>query len=382
MKISFDAQLLLEQQKTGIGWMADRLLHQLRPMAPDFELQLNYFQLKNYRNGTAEAIKPYLEEGFVERRGLASYSLYKMLWNQLPIPYSSFFGRDSDLSLFFNYYIPPGVKGKKVTVFHDMGYKVFPETVRARTRMMLNANMENACKRADHILTVSEFTKQETEKFLGVKPEKMTVLHLGVDHEVYHPGYSQEEIARVREKYGIPERYLLYLGTLEPRKNIARMIRAYARARDGIADFPKLVLAGRKGWMYDEIFAQVTELHLEDQVIFTGYVDINEPPVLMCGAVAFLFPSLYEGFGIPPLEAMACRTPVLTAQAASLPEVVGDAGILVDPYSEEEMSEGIRILCQNETVRDQYAQSGWERAQGFTWEKGARTLLDVIQFLA
>ncbi|MEF2639472.1 MAG: glycosyltransferase family 1 protein [Lachnospiraceae bacterium] len=378
MKVSFDAQLLLEAQKTGIGWMADRLLREMRRIDPKMDLQLNYFQLRDYKNGTPEAMKEYLDLGFREKRAFCSYSLYKMLWNWIPYPYSSFFGKDSDISFFFNYYIPPGVKGKPVTVFHDMGYKAFPETVRKRTMMMLNANMEKACRRAEKIITVSQFTKDETNKYLGVDPDRMVVMHLGVNHEVFRPGCPKERIDAVRAKYHLPEEYLLYLGTLEPRKNIVRMINAYAKAQAEEPSVPVLVLAGRKGWMYDEIFARVKELKLEEKIIFTGYIDADEPPVLLNGALAFLFPSLYEGFGIPPLEAMACGTPVLTANAASLPEVVGTAGILADPYSEDEIADGILKLCRDRALREKLSKDGIERAAGFTWEKGAEILLDVF----
>ena len=162
MKVSFDAQLLLEAQKTGIGWMADRLLREMRRIDPKMDLQLNYFQLRDYKNGTPEALKEYLALGFRQKRAFCSYRLSNMLWTWLPYPYSPFFGKAPAFSFFFNYYIPPGVKGKPVTVFHDMGYKAFPETVRKRTMMMLNANMEKACRRAEKIITVSQFTKDET----------------------------------------------------------------------------------------------------------------------------------------------------------------------------------------------------------------------------
>lgn len=157
------------------------------------------------------------------------------------------------------------------------------------------------------------------------------------------------------------------------------MIKAYAKAQAEDPSVPVLVLAGRKGWMYDEIFARVKELKLEEKIIFTGYIDADEPPVLLNGALAFLFPSLYEGFGIPPLEAMAWQERrCLRANAASLPEVVGTAGILADPYSEDEIADGILKLCRDRALREKLSKDGIERAAGFTWEKGAEILLDVF----
>jgi glycosyltransferase involved in cell wall biosynthesis len=246
---------------------------------------------------------------------------------------------------------------------------------------MLDIALEKSCKRADKIVTVSEFSKKEIIKYLGVDDNKIVVMPNGVDFSIYHTNYTCDQVNEVKGKYQIKGEYLLYLGTLEPRKNITRMLQAYALMKKSTLTVPKLVLAGRKGWMYDSIFETVKELHLEEDVIFTGYIEADDAPILMKGAEAFLFPSIYEGFGMPPLEAMACGTPVLVSDTTSLPEVVGDAGILVDPMSVQSICEGMKLLFEKADLRKTLSRRGIERAQLYSWERSAEIVNDVIKEL-
>ena len=218
--------------------------------------------------------------------------------------------------------MPPGVRGKSVTVIHNMAYMAYPETVNKKTRNWLRLTMKGSCRRADAVVTVSEFSKREIIRYLGVSPEKITVVYNGVDLGFYRSDYGEDQVEQAKKRYHIAGEYFLYLGTLEPRKNVERIIEAYALLKEeGDVQLPFLVIAGGKGWLYETIFERVKELDLENQIIFTGYVAEPDVPLLMNGAKAFLFPSLYEGFGIPPIEAMACGTAVITSNAASLPEV-------------------------------------------------------------
>ncbi|MDD3036230.1 MAG: glycosyltransferase family 1 protein, partial [Candidatus Saccharimonadaceae bacterium] len=308
-------------------------------------------------------------------------AIYRMIWSFLPIPYSLFFPKDVDVTMFFNYVIPPGVKGRKVTIVYDMAYKAYPETVRKRTKDMLDIALKKSCKRADKIITISEFSKREIIKYLGIKEDKIVVMPCGVNYSLYHNAYTEEEVSVVTAKYDIKNKYLLYLGTLEPRKNINRLIQAYALIKNTVPDLPKLVLAGRKGWMYDNIFEIVKELKLEKDIIFTGYVDEKHTPILMKGAEIFLFPSLYEGFGMPPLEAMACGTPVLVSNVASLPEVVGDAGVLVDPLSTQSIRDGLELLLKNNELRIELSRKGLERVKTFSWDRSVEIVAHVFEEL-
>jgi glycosyltransferase involved in cell wall biosynthesis len=186
----------------------------------------------------------------------------------------------------------------------------------------------------------------------------------------------------VRERYGLPAQYLLFVGTLEPRKNLTTLLHAYALLRaEGLGDGLKLVIAGRAGWLYADIFATVKTLALEGEVIFSGFVADEDLPDLYRGARLFVFPSLYEGFGLPILEAMASGIPVITSTTASMPEVAGDAAILVDPHDPKAVAEGMARVLAGDQVRQTLIQRGLRRAQQFAWDSVARTTLDVYMAL-
>jgi len=200
----------------------------------------------------------------------------------------------------------------------------------------------------------------------------------GVDLQKFHPCTEPERIPEVKASLGIEGDYFLYLGTIEPRKNLERLITAYSALVKKLgASSPKLVLAGGKGWLYDGIFARVERLGLQDKVIFTKYVPSEDMNPLMCGALAFVFPSLYEGFGMPPLEAMACGVPVLASGEASLPEVTGDCAVVCDAYSAKSIAQGLYRLCTDEKLRKELSAKGLERAKMFTWERSAEMLYDI-----
>lgn len=382
MKIAFESQLFLKGDKTGIGWCADNLIKEL-VKDPDYQCVCDFFTVRQPKERT-DRVKVYEAHGAVMNPCKWFHNmLYKLIWPVVPVPYSIFFGKDRDITQFFNFVVPPGVKGKVVTIVHDMAYKAYPETVNERTRKWLELTLEGSCRRADAIITVSEFSKREIMKYLGVEADKITVMPNGVNLELFHNGYTDEDIDRVKQQFHIQDDYFLYLGTLEPRKNIERIIQAYyylLEEKDA-KEVPELVLAGGKGWLYDSIFELVHKLNMEKKVIFTGYVEERDVPVLMQGARAFLFPSLYEGFGMPPLEAMACQTPVITSNTSSLPEVVGEAGILVDPFEVNEIKEAMKRLAEDVALAEELGRLGLERSKGYTWEHSADILKQVYQTL-
>ena len=381
MNIQFDAQLLLDNHKTGIGWTAQKIIECLAKTEKQNSYMLNYFALchliqkRNHVNSLLQlGCKPN------ECRWFDS-SVYKLLYNFIPLPYGLFFGNKADITHFMNYHVPPGVKGKVITMVYDTVYKAFPNTMSVRSRFMLNLSMKRSCKRADLIVTISQFSKSEIIKYLNVSPDKIVIMPCGVDFEIYRPDYNEEDIRTAKKKYGLEGEYLLYLGTLEPRKNIDRLVDAYALIKQRVNNPPKLVIAGRKGWQYDSIFKKVRELGLADDVIFTGYVDASDSPLLMSGAIAFVFPSIYEGFGMPPLEAMACGTPVITSNAASLPEVVGDAALMVNPYSTESIADAIERILFDKNLRAKLSKRGLKRASCYSWDNSVRVILDIYKRL-
>jgi len=382
LKIQFDIQLLIDNsQKTGISITAENIIRRISEQHKNNNYVLNYFAPFN-RTEKRQIIENLVSNGCIPNECIWFHAnAYKLLYNFIPVPYSLFFGGDADITHFMNYYVPPGVKGKVITMVYDMVYKVYPETVNRKTLHMLNLSMEKACRRADVIITVSYFSKSEIIKYLGVPPEKIVVMPCGVDLNRFNPNYGIDEITEVKVKYGIKENYFLYLGTLEPRKNIERLIEAYSLLKKRISSAPKLVISGKRGWLYKPIFEKVGKLNIGDDIIFTDYVVENDVPLLLQGATAFIYPSLYEGFGLPPLEAMACGTPVIVSNAASLPEVVGDAALLVDPYSVESISEAMECLCLDPSLRANLKSRGLEHAAVFTWDRSVGIIADVYEQL-
>jgi glycosyltransferase involved in cell wall biosynthesis len=299
---------------------------------------------------------------------------YRTLSTVLPLPYRWFFKSKADVNHFFNYIIPPEIQGKSLVTIHDMAFKRHPETVRAKTKYMLKAALHKSIKRASRIITVSEFSKEEIAYYYNYPADKIAVVYNGVDRNKFNTVLDPSKLDGVREKYKIPKSYILYFGTLEPRKNLERLIRSYARVKQAYRDFPVLVIAGGKGWLFKSIFETVTRLGIEKDIIFTGYTSDSEKCCLMKGARFFCFPSLYEGFGMPVLEAMACGTPVLSSNNSSLAEIAKDAALLVDPLSEENIAWGLERLFLDEALPAELRKKGLERVEHFSWSKAAESL--------
>ena len=380
MNINFDAVPICSDKITGIGWCEVGQTQTLAKLHPEHEYEYSFFtsgdkeRVKRVKKFAGKSIK-------LNTSDFSGY-LYRAASTFLPIPYSFFFGRKNDITHFFNYIVPPFVHGKKVVTVHDMVYKAFPETVRGRTRFMLETGLKRSMKRADIIVTDSEFSKSEILKYFPQHEHKIRVVPCGVDLERFHPCDEPERIPEVKRSLEINGDYFLYLGTIEPRKNLERLISAYAAFAKKIGEnAPKLVLAGGKGWLDNGIYGRVEKLGMTKNIIFTKYVPSEDMNPLMCGALAFVFPSIYEGFGMPPLEAMACGVPVLTSGEASLPEVTGDCAVICDAYSVKSIAQGLYRLYSDEKLRAELSRKGLERAKGFTWERSAEMLLNVYREL-
>lgn len=378
MKIAFDGQLLLDGNKTGIAWNAHHLILELAKY-PENECVIQCFSLCCTKE-QLRRLQIYQAAGCsVECNRKFKSIWYKLIWVVVPFPYRFFFRKEPDITQFFNFAVPPGAKGKKIVFIHDMAYKSCPHTVDRKTRLWLELSIKKSCRNADHIITVSEFSKSEMIRYLQVPEDKVTVIPNAVDHTIYHPGYKKSQIQKVLDKYGIQNDYLLYLGTIEPRKNLERLIGAYYRIFRERKALPQLVLAGKKGWLCEGIYKKVQKLHLENKVLFTGYIDPEDSPALMCGAKAFIFPSLYEGFGMPPLEAMACGTPVIVSKTTALAEVAGSAGITVDPEKEEDICRAVKKLLDDQEYRERLGKHALEQAKKYTWANAAKMLMDVYK---
>jgi glycosyltransferase involved in cell wall biosynthesis len=254
-----------------------------------------------------------------------------------------------------------------VITIHDLSFIRFPALFRPANRLYLTLMARLSARRARRVIAVSAHAAAETAQLLGVPPERIDVIYHGVD-PVFRP-LPDGETAAFRQRQGVPGRFVLFLGTLEPRKNLIRLLEAFGRIYNGVV---KLVLAGGKGWLYDELFAQVESLGLGEAVIFPGYVKGDDLPLWYNAATVVAYPSLYEGFGLPVLEAQACGTPVLTSNVSSLPEAAGDAALMVDPYDVEALAAGLDRLLTDAALRRELRERGLAHARKFSWPRTAR----------
>lgn len=296
------------------------------------------------------------------------YGVYRRVWHKIPLTYSMMFPK-AELSIFFNYIVPPRISGKVITTIHDLTYLHYPETMDKKNLKRIQQDIRSSIERSDHILVVSEFTKQEVVKRLDVPEKNISVVYNA-------PSISDETMPfqDIRKKFGIENPYLLYVGTIEPRKNIIRLIQAYECLKQEAGISHQLVLAGGMGWNTEEILKTVNKSPYKEDIVLTGYISGVEKNTLYQNAALFLFPSLYEGFGIPPLEAMHFGCPVVCANVASLPEVVGDAAELVDPLDDVKIANGIWTVLSDQEYKKQLIERGYEREKKFTWEQSAQQL--------
>jgi glycosyltransferase involved in cell wall biosynthesis len=272
-------------------------------------------------------------------------------------------------------------KGKFVMTIHDMITFIHPEFFTWKHRKIINLMLPKMVSNADRLIVDSHSTKNDLSLFFKIDDKKITVIHLGLEERF--KAVPLQEIERIRKKYSIRDDYILFVGVLEPRKNIVSVLEAFSiLKKTGKLQRGKLVIAGKTGWLFKEIFEKVKALNLEKDVIFTGFIDEEDLPALYSGALFFVFPSRYEGFGLPVLEAMGCGTPVITSKVSSLPEVAADAAILVDPANIEELAWHMEMLYENKDLREALRKKGLERSKLFSWEKTAQETLEVYKELA
>lgn len=302
------------------------------------------------------------------------------LWTWIALPLALYTSRTKP-DLFFSptHYIPRFSPVKRVALIHDLSYLHFPGMFKREDLWKLTNWTKFSVTRTDHLIAVSNFTKQDLIKQYGVSKQKVTVAVNGYDKEVFHPIDDREKVDEVKNRYGVSGRYVIFVGTIQPRKNLLRLIEAFAKVGDlKLVIVGKITGRGKEGWLYKEILEKPKELGIEGRVVFTGFVPMEDLPYLYSGAESFILPSLWEGFGIPALEAMACGTPVIVSNVSSLPEVVGSAGVLVDPYSVEQITQAICTVAGDKKLQLKKSKEGLERVREFSWEKMARVVLKVF----
>lgn len=310
----------------------------------------------------------------------------KVFWTKLSLPFKLMTNKPKP-DVFFTpgHYAPCWAPCSIVISIMDLSYLYFPQMFKKRDLWQLRTWTAASIKKAKKILTISESSKNAIIDHYQVEPKKVVVTYPGVKLKAQMSKCKTiTQSSKLKTKYGIESDYLLYVGTLQPRKNLIRLIEAFNRTIEQSNNRTmKLVIVGKKGWLYDEIFSKVKELGLEKKVIFTGFVPDEELPAFYQGAQCFVLPSLYEGFGIPALEAMAYGCPVVASNVSSLPEVIGEAGIFVNPESIESIAQGIeKVLKLKPSEREKLVKRGKEQVKKFTWQKCAKETLKVLKEIA
>jgi glycosyltransferase involved in cell wall biosynthesis len=268
-----------------------------------------------------------------------------------------------------------------VLTIYDLSFLLYPEFFSWRRNFWHKfLGVEKLIRRADTVVTISENSKKDISRIFGLAGDKIKVIYPGIDREFRPLGKENPKLARVREKYGLPEKFILNLGTFEPRKNIPGLIRAFdaAAARSGAGEW-HLVLAGGSGWKNKEIFQAIDKAKNKDRIKIIGYVKKSERAALYNLAEIFAYPSFYEGFGLPVLEAFASGAPVVTSAISSMPEVAGEAVLLIDPNDERTIAEALFALMNDEKLRESYSARGLEQAKKFSWEKSAEKYLELFK---
>jgi glycosyltransferase involved in cell wall biosynthesis len=367
MLIGIDASRAATQERTGTENYSLQLIRHLLALESGHRYRL-YFN------------RPPTVELFPMRADLELRVMpFPRLWTHLRLSWEM--ARQPPDVLFVPAHVLPLVHPRSsVVTVHDLGYRHYPEAHPLLDRLYLDLSTRYNARAARRVIAVSQATQDDLVQHYGIEPDKITVVYSGWDERM-RPVEDEATIEGVKARYHVRGEYVLYVGTLQPRKNLGRLLEAFGllRKRAQRGEAPGLVIAGRKGWLYDQITQQVERLGLESEVVFPGYVPQDDLPALLSGARLFVFPSLYEGFGLPVLEAMACGTPVLCSNVSSLPEVAGDAALLVDPLDVKGMAKAMNRLLQDEGLRTELVERGYRQVRQFSWERCARETLAVLE---
>ena len=278
---------------------------------------------------------------------------------------------------------PPFCPCPVVVSIHDLSFEHLPQTFKRRSRTQLRLTVRRSARRAARIISLSEHTRRDIIETYGIDAERIRAIPLAAPSH-FGPVHDNRELQRVRHTYGIDGDYILSVGSIQPRKNLARLVRAYAslRGKNSAYTLPKLVLVGKCAWLYDETLRALDETGVRDAVVLTGYVPQADLPALYSGALCFVYPSYFEGFGLPPLEAMKCGAPVIVGNKTSLPEVVGDAALTVDPFDVEAIASAMKRLINDLDLRRDLSVKGKTRAKSFDWRETARKTLAIYEEVA
>lgn len=383
MKIGIDARCLIGGRQTGVEEYTLSLLRNLLRLDKknEYVLFLNSFsdpkinseEFKEYRNLKIRRFR------FPNK--ILNFLFWYLRWPKVDKMLGG-------LDIFFMPNINFGAFSKEVKLIitaHDLSFEYYPETFSLKRRLWhAFVNPKKLYRRADKIISVSESTGDDLMALYGIGQEKIETIHSGVNNNFGEIDRNDPKLLEIKNKYKLPYKYILYLGTIEPRKNIVGIIRAYNRLRKNnhvaLSDY-KLVIAGAKGWKYEKIFQEIVSSSYRKDIMLTGFICENDKPYVYNLATLFIYPSFFEGFGFPPLEAMRCGVPVIVANNSSFPETVGNGGLLIDPDKPDEIYQTMLEILNHKSLQSKFKTAGISQATKFDWRKTAQEFAGVIEGL-
>jgi glycosyltransferase involved in cell wall biosynthesis len=386
MTIGIDIRVLTRGTRTGVEEYAINLLNFLLPL----DRKINYKLFYNaYRK--VELNYPWVNLDNVEIKKLKFPNRALFFSNRW------FYQPKIDrllkkVDVFFNphfFVAPISFRCKKVVTFHDLSFELYPEffSLSKRVWQKILMNTKKEAKEADQIIAVSNSTKQDLIDLYKIQEEKIKVIYSGIEQKL-KTDLQPSKFLEIKKKYHLPDEFILYFGTIEPRKNLIGLIKAFEKLREYRTNVHesftninniKLVIAGEKGWLYKDVFKTARQSRFSKEIIFTGFVDNNDKPYLYNLASLFVYPSFYEGFGFPPLEAMACGVPTITSNLSSLPETVAKSAIMIDPYNIDEFALAMEIGLKDKNLRKKLKEEGIKQVKKFSWQKCAQETLDILK---
>ena len=405
MTIGIDIRVLAKGTRTGIEEYVLNLLPRLLPLDKKVKYKLFYNAFRK-----VELDYPWLNLPNVE---LCEFKIP----NRLFFASARYLGQPKidrfleGIDIYFNphfFVAPVSSRCRKIITFHDLSFEHHPQLFSYRKilwqKFLMNTRQE--ARKADKIMADSFSTKEDLVKIYKIDPTKIEVVYLGVSKDFKLFKKDNTQLKKVRKKYNLPRSFILYFGTIEPRKNLILVIKAFEALKEeftphlsrigrlgdrlnvshlsskgaGFTDL-KLVIAGAKGWLYKDIFKKVKNSKYKEDIIFTGFIDDKDKPYLYNLANIFVYPSFFEGFGFPPLEAMACGTPTIVSNASSLPEIVGNGAIMIDPYNVDELTFAIRKVLEDKDLQSDLIKKSLKQAKKFNWDKTAKEVLGIFKDL-
>lgn len=371
-----DAEVLIAPHFSGIGHYTLELLRALDRVVedrPDVSVTLGVYYKR------IEQIKHFGFRNFKIRRSPFPLRVANALKISGKQPYyDSVFGKQ--VYFFPNYTSWPLLRSKAVTIVYDLSFEFFPQYVEPRNQKFLSDNVKKSVERSTKIITISKNSQKEISEFYHIDKKDVPIVYPGIDQRIFFRR-PEGEIKATKARYGIHGKYILFVGNIEPRKNLKGLLLAYEKLSPKIRKEYSLLLVGARGWLDGEIFEIIERLRTNGNHIQQPleYVNDNDRPAIFSGTSLFVYPSLYEGFGIPPVEAMACGVPVITSDNSSLPEAVGDAAKMVDAESSDELKEAITNVLGDKKLQEKMIQEGFKQVDKFSWDNEARKLLQVLE---